>query len=401
MNILMTQIGTLGDCLLTTAIARQIKELDYPGCHLTWLIGEYSDLVLRNNPHVDEVIVLPIAYVASEIIQARINIHSYIDALKTEGRDFDKIFIFDNNSFPQTNFYYGDFRSIYFRIYHELYNQHPIVAPEPVIVLGSDEVENVKRFMEKYNLNKNRDYLILFESNPHSNQSTTNPEMAFRVAQKLICKFSNVKCILSGKTPLQLNQEKIIDACEISYRENAELLNQCHLLVGSNSGITWLNASTWSKKIPMIQNINTTNNSSISYSVEMDYKNVGTQTDKLIELQDADELELFECISEIVSSSFTEAKKRYPEKYIYPTDYYARYYSIFKLGFNVFASDIHVSVCHKNQSESTINPKGSELRYPLAAVMRFTLVKKLARFIFHSLPQSLQKDLMHFFIKEK
>src|SRR5262245_11586600 len=51
-------LGSNGDCLYATAIARQIKT-DFPGCHLTWAIGSLSSRVLVNNSDVDEVWELP------------------------------------------------------------------------------------------------------------------------------------------------------------------------------------------------------------------------------------------------------------------------------------------------------------------------------------------------------
>ena len=51
-NILLGMLGSNGDCLYATAIARQLK-LDFPGCHLTWAIGRMSRQVLVNNPDVD------------------------------------------------------------------------------------------------------------------------------------------------------------------------------------------------------------------------------------------------------------------------------------------------------------------------------------------------------------
>ena len=56
MNILFVQLGSMGDCLLATTIARQIKEVDYPNCHLTWMIGDIFETVIKNNPYVDDTI---------------------------------------------------------------------------------------------------------------------------------------------------------------------------------------------------------------------------------------------------------------------------------------------------------------------------------------------------------
>ena len=51
----LVQLDANGDCLYATIIAHQIKE-DYPDCHLTWWISSKCRHILRNNPHVDEVV---------------------------------------------------------------------------------------------------------------------------------------------------------------------------------------------------------------------------------------------------------------------------------------------------------------------------------------------------------
>ncbi|MEQ1577992.1 MAG: hypothetical protein ABL894_10090, partial [Hyphomicrobium sp.] len=58
-RILLGQLGSNGDCLYATTIARQIKK-DFPGCHLTWAISSLCTRVLDNNPDVDEVWEVPV-----------------------------------------------------------------------------------------------------------------------------------------------------------------------------------------------------------------------------------------------------------------------------------------------------------------------------------------------------
>jgi ADP-heptose:LPS heptosyltransferase len=53
-RILLGQLGSNGDCLYATAIARQIKH-DFPGCHLTWAISPLCKAVIKNNPDVDAI----------------------------------------------------------------------------------------------------------------------------------------------------------------------------------------------------------------------------------------------------------------------------------------------------------------------------------------------------------
>ena len=66
LKILLVQLGSTGDCLFVTTIARQIKEVDYPGCHLTWVIGSRYKPAIINNPHVDEILEIPVNNIRSD-----------------------------------------------------------------------------------------------------------------------------------------------------------------------------------------------------------------------------------------------------------------------------------------------------------------------------------------------
>ena len=52
-RILIGHLTSNGDILYSSAIARQIKEVDYPGCHLTWAAGSGGAKTLAFNPYID------------------------------------------------------------------------------------------------------------------------------------------------------------------------------------------------------------------------------------------------------------------------------------------------------------------------------------------------------------
>ena len=54
-KILMVLLNSNGDCLYGTVIAKQIKEVDYPGCHLTWVVNTNCKQSIENNPFVDKI----------------------------------------------------------------------------------------------------------------------------------------------------------------------------------------------------------------------------------------------------------------------------------------------------------------------------------------------------------
>lgn len=340
MNILLTQIGSMGDCLLTTAVARQIKEIDYPGCTLTWLIGDQFKSVLANNPHVDEIIEVPLEYTNDSIHSAMKKLPEHIEDLKRKGRKFDKVFSFDlHGSVKQGLLCFGTLRSTYFRIYHDLYGHRVTVSPEPVLRLTGEEVSNVQRFLRNSGLGNDDCFPILFECDPKSNQSVMTQASALAIAERLTREMPMVRCILSSKNPVKTGNDRILDGSVLTFRENAELLNHCRLLVGANSGITWLYASTWTKKIPMVQNVaRDGTHDCVSYSVEMDYRYFGVPTSNLIELQDANNDELYACLHVILENSFEKAKEIYPERQGSVLDYFASLYSMRKLGYDAFFS---------------------------------------------------------------
>src|SRR3989339_2074731 len=104
-KILLAQLGSNGDCLLTTPIAKQIKEIDYPDCHLTWLVGCEYKQVLLNNPYIDEIIEVPNLSSPVDLYWARQRNPEFIEELTKNGKYFDKIFILDINMYNQKKYY--------------------------------------------------------------------------------------------------------------------------------------------------------------------------------------------------------------------------------------------------------------------------------------------------------
>jgi hypothetical protein len=299
MRVLLVQLASMGDCLLVTTIARQIKEVDYPGCHLTWMIGkQYKDLLL-NNPYVDETIVVD----ASRDDRNKIPFF-----VESANQSFDKIFITD---FFIENYrhFFGTTRSAFFRTY----GKKIVVPVEPLIFLTDREVTRVASFVKKHGINDADCYPILVEFAPQSKQSNMDFAMARRVATNMIREHPKTKFIFSSKEPLPDKSDTIIDASVLSWRENAELTKYCKLLLGASSAITWLNTSNWAAKIPMIQFLRSEYMWGVlSPSVELDFMYWGLSTDGLIEITDGNEDELVDCLCRIVGQSFDDARKYYP-----------------------------------------------------------------------------------------
>ena len=59
LRILLGQLGSNGDCLYATILARQIKH-DFPDCHLTWAISSLCRPMIEQNPDVEKIWEVPV-----------------------------------------------------------------------------------------------------------------------------------------------------------------------------------------------------------------------------------------------------------------------------------------------------------------------------------------------------
>lgn len=303
-RILLLHLVSLGDCLYITALARQIKH-DYPGCHLTWAISSRCSQIVQNNPFVDE------------IWEVHSNSMSDVETswAETKKRALEKKetglydCIISTQISPDNFFNYdGTIRSSTFRGY-----PNPITVPvDPIIYLTEKEIENVKIFVNKYEINKYK-HVILFECTPSSDQSPLNKDFALTLSKKIVENYEDTLIIITSHQKINSEHLRIIDASSLTFRENAELSKYCNLLIGCSSGITWLLTSTWAKKIPTIQILK---KGALLYefaSVSYDLKYWGKQTDHIIEITKFDEDYIFDCVNTGFTEGFETARERYNE----------------------------------------------------------------------------------------
>ena len=300
-RVLLVQLASMGDCLFVTAIARQIKEIDFPGSHLTWLIGSRYTSAIENNPYVDAVIEIPLSSIADNEKQRNL-ISEHI--LNFGGYDnFDQIFVTDYTPLNMGN-WFGTTRSALFRSYPYKLK----VNPQPIIYLTDKEKVRVAVFCQNNSINGSS-YNILFECGPQSGQSLMTLEKAKEIAEQIVSKNSKIKFILSSNQPFVSSNPNIIDGSIISWRENAELANYCNLVVGCSSGISWLCTSQWTKQLPILQIINPHYmGGRFSASMKIDFKYFGIDTTNLIELYNPSENILQECILSATENNFNQIK---------------------------------------------------------------------------------------------
>jgi hypothetical protein len=297
-RFLIGQLGSFGDCLYATTVARQIKN-DYPGCHLTWAIGSIYRSILDGNPYIDAIWEFPLSK-RTDLLDHWQQFENEAIERKKRG-DFDEIFltqVWPNNL---KNFD-GTLRSSIFRAYNK-----PITVPvSPVLRLSPTEVENVRLFAKFHHLEEKK-HVILFEWSPKSGQSFVTLEFALEVSKKIIEKIPDLCVILSSNESVNSTDEHIIDGSVLSFRENAELTKYCTLLVGCSSGISWLCTSDWAKPLPMVQLLKKKTCMYASFVHDHEYH--GIATDSIIEMTECSVNKLSECIQVILTEGFVPARQ--------------------------------------------------------------------------------------------
>ena len=302
-RFLIGQLGSFGDCLYATTVARQIKN-DYPGCHLTWAIGSIYRSILDGNPYVDEIWEFPLSS-RNDLLDRWQQFEDEAVERKKRG-DFDEIFltqVFPNNL---KNFD-GTLRSSIFRAYNK-----PITVPvTPVLSLLPTEVENVRLFAKSHHLGEKK-HVILFECSPKSGQSFVTLEFAREVSKKIIEKIPDTCVIISTNEAVYSDNECIVDGSVLSFRENAELTKYCTLLVGCSSGISWLCTSDWAKPLPMVQLLK--KKTCMYASFVHDHEYFGIAYDSIIEMTECSANKLSNCVTAILTEGFDTARLKYHEK---------------------------------------------------------------------------------------
>jgi hypothetical protein len=302
-RVLLAQLNSNGDCLYATVLARQIKEADHKGCHLTWAVNSKCKQTVLLNPHVDEI--WEVSTKTSLTTEAEWEAFvKEAEARKFRG-DFDHIYYTQVIGKNIINFD-GGIRS-------SMYNNYPYpitVSRQPVIRLSEKEIANVRRFSEQHHLGEFR-HVILIECGPDSFKSTLDPASARSFASYIIQQHPGTAVILSSNKRIETGSDAIMDASVLSFRENAELTKYADLFIGCSSGISWLTTTDWAK--PLNKVIITNKSSNYTFSMYYDHVYAGLPTDRLIEFMESDKaMDTLTSVTDmILTGSFLEAKKQF------------------------------------------------------------------------------------------
>lgn len=305
-KVLLGHLNSNGDCLFATVIARQIKEVDFPNCHLTWAVNSKCKQSVLLNPYVDEVWEIPTrnSLTATDEWEAFVR---EVEERKEKG-DFDFVFLTQIMGDNYLN-YDGGIRS-------STYNNYPnkiTVSHQPVIRLSQEEIENVRRFAEKNQLSKYKQ-VILVECGPDSFESALNIKTASGLAQAMTLENKDIAFILSSNKQIEPSSPNIIDGSCLSFRENAELTKYCTLFIGCASGISWIAMTDWAKRLNMILVIN--QDHPVMPSIVYDQEYLTLPTGHIIEIKNnRDSMETVKkCLNAVLTSGFSVAKKSFHEK---------------------------------------------------------------------------------------
>lgn len=305
MRILLVQLGSTGDCLLVTPLLRQIKLVDYPNSHITWMICSAYKHIVENNPYLDNIIEISLSSY-EDLWLERMKIDEQVENLK-KYNNYDKIIITDY--YPKNfNKWYCTTRSSLLRAYP----QRLTVDVNPDIFLTKIEKDKVRDFCSLHDINASS-FNILIESSPRSGQSSMNQLLAIAIAENLTTQYQNLKCIISSSEKFTPTNSRIIDGSFLSFRETKEILFKCNLLLGSSSAISWMcSSSTEFINLRMIQLISRDyENKIVSASLIKDFKYFGLPTKHIIELTDPSEIYLLNCIYFVINNGFVKAKKKF------------------------------------------------------------------------------------------
>lgn len=304
-KFLIVQLGKYGDCLYATSIVKQIKS-DFPTSHITWLICSNFKSILDENPFIDNVLEVDCKALDYFALNGWLKLQEEINSKKESGI-YDEIIY---SQIPPLN--WPRFRRTIRETTISAYSEKYTVDLSPVLKLKESEVNRVKDFSEKYQLNKFKQ-VVLFECAPGSYQSQVNPDYAISIAKKVIDFNPEVCFILSSNTKLEFNHPQIFDGFELTYRENAELTKYCTIFIGCSSGITWISTSDWAKKLPTLQLLNP--RFFIYSGMNYDFKISNLNNTHIIELLQYNQDLVVKILIESFNSDWSAMKSIYNQDY--------------------------------------------------------------------------------------
>jgi hypothetical protein len=272
--VLLGQLGSNGDCLYATAIAKQIKR-DDPKCHLVWAIGRLSRPVLVNNPDIDEIWQLPhSAWTEDERLWNLFEIEAHRLA---DAGQFDSVHLTQIAPARFAN-YDGTIRPSIFRNYGR-----PLSVPVDVTIeLSEEEIAAVDNWVRSTPA-ADASQIVLLECSSKSGQSFMTVDLALGIAEVVTNECRKAVVIISTHEPLRTDNSRILECSLLSVRQMARLTRFADLFVGCGSGITVAATSGAAKRrLPVIQILK--RSTSYFASFRQDFRHFGKPHDNFLEV---------------------------------------------------------------------------------------------------------------------
>jgi hypothetical protein len=302
---LIGQLGCYGDCLYATTVARQIKT-DTPDAHVTWAVAARYRSVLDGNPDVDQVWELPIH--TKHFSRDEWEQFTREAEARRQAGEFDEIF-YTQVIGPHLETFTTTLRRAVFAIVGR-----PITTDvRPIVILSDDERARVAIFAEAHALATFK-HVVIVESAPGSGQSTFGSAFASEVVNQVLARRTDVCFVFSSTARTASRSRHVVDASELSYRENLELTRHATLVVGCSSGITWLSTAQHARRLPLLQLIDAS--SPIYCGVDFDFVLQGLDNSEVIELVKFDVARVVACLDTIFDEGPRAARARFHQPYV-------------------------------------------------------------------------------------
>jgi len=312
-RVLLGMLGSNGDCLYATAIAKQIKQ-DFRGCHLTWAVCSLSKSVILNNPDIDAMWEIPLANWA-DMERAWHLFETEAHILAEAGR-FDYIFLTQISPGRFSN-YDGTVRPSIFRNYP----RQLTVPVEVTIELDAAEKEAVDKWFAA-SAASDASQAVLFECSSKSGQSSMNVDRAIKLAEFVTSMRQRAVVIISTHEAVEINNNpRIISAGCLGIRQTARLTDYVDLFVGCGSGLTVAATSSAAKQgLPNIQILR--RYTSVYASFRHDFAYYGKPVSQFMELTSEDPDHLGKAILASLSDGFESAKAEFDDPVPLTFDWY-------------------------------------------------------------------------------
>ncbi len=234
----------IGDVLCSTPVARQLKA-DEPNCFITWYTSQMGEVALRNNPDIDELVIL------DDDPEVLNNSMDLFKELKPWKRFFTPAAYMNYNALPGGSI--NNVKGTVFGLVKAGAKLNWTVPFVFTLKLTAEEIAEARNYWKSLPPG----IKILVETSYRSEQTPWNQEYLQEMLWEL--KDLNPYFIFTSKEKPELLEEFLSVYpracwCNLPFRLNAELFNLADAFIGVSSGISCLTYSDYCRRdVPRIE----------------------------------------------------------------------------------------------------------------------------------------------------